>query len=227
MEPKRILVVDDEPGIRDLLADALAMAGFEMTSCESASQAFQLIQSQHFDLVIADVNMPRVTGFDLLQKLRSADVQTPFLFLTARADQHDIAEGFRVGADDYVTKPFSIEEISLRVNAILRRTGVQGPSDVLQCGPLVMDVAKHEVRVAEQLVDLSPTEFRLLKFLLEHKETVVPKEQLLTAIWGRDFATNAAVVDTYISYVRRKVHINGFEGVHTVRGVGFRVSAES
>jgi len=226
MEPTRILVVDDEAGIRDLLSDALAMAGFQVSECEDATHAYQLMQRQKFDLVIADVNMPRITGFDLLHKLRAGDDHTPFLFLTARTDREDVAEGFRVGADDYVTKPFSLEEIVLRTNAILRRTGASAQPEHFTCGPLVMDVARHEVAVASEGVELSPTEFKLLKFLLEHQDKVVPKEQMLTAIWGRDFATNAAVVDTYISYLRKKVHIHGFEGVQTVRGIGFRISSE-
>lgn len=227
MATARILVIDDEPGIRDLLFDALSPAGFDVVASEDATSAYQHMQHGHFDLVIADVNMPRVTGFDLLRKLRSGADQTPFLFLTARTDRADVAEGFNLGADDYVTKPFMIDEILLRVQAILRRTGTSVEPQSYECGLLSMDLNRHEVRVDGVDVDLSPTEFKLLKFLLEHKDKVVPKEQLLTAIWGRDFATSAAVVDTYISYLRKKVHVNGFTGVQTVRGIGFRISSGS
>lgn len=227
MTATRILVIDDEPGIRDLLSDALGPAGYDVVVSEDATRAYQLMQHRRFDLVIADVNMPRISGFDLLRKLRAGDDQTPFLFLTARTDRTDVAEGFNLGADDYVTKPFSIEEILLRVQAILRRTGSALEPDAYECGLLKMDLSRHFVTVGDQAVELSPTEFKLLKFLLEHKDKVVPKEQLLTAIWGRDFATNAAVVDTYISYLRKKVHVNGFGGVQTVRGIGFRISPES
>ncbi|MEI8066333.1 MAG: response regulator transcription factor [Actinomycetes bacterium] len=226
MKKAHILVVDDEVGIRDLLTDALSMGEYEVTTAEDGQKAINLLRTHSFDLIIADINMPNMDGYSMLERIRGADDQTPVLILTARNDRKDIATGLRIGADDYVLKPFGLEELMLRVAAILRRTG-KGSSEIEQvvCGPIVLNDQFHQVTFNDENIDLSPTEYRLLQYLMERVGKVVRKETLLSAIWGIEFETNTSVVDTYISYLRKKLHRDGFEGIKTVRGVGFQLLA--
>jgi two-component system OmpR family response regulator len=221
-----ILVVDDEVGIRDLLTDALSMGDYDVTTAEDGQKAINLLRTQKFDLIIADINMPILDGYSMLERIRGADDQTPVLILTARNDRKDVATGLRIGADDYVLKPFGLEELMLRVAAILRRTS-KGAEEAehLTCGPIVLNDQFHNVTFNEENVDLSPTEYRLLQYLMERVGKVVRKETLLSAIWGIEFETNTSVVDTYISYLRKKLHRDGFEGIKTIRGVGFQLLA--
>ncbi|MFM5904952.1 MAG: response regulator transcription factor [Micrococcales bacterium] len=220
----KILVVDDEVGIREMLHDALSLAGFQVILSADGFDAVKLLRETSVDLIIADINMPKLDGYQMLERLRENGVNTPALLLTARHDRADVAKGFRVGADDYVTKPFSLEELVLRVNAILRRTsGFQGQTS-LKVGPLELIDESHQVLLDSNPVELSPTEYRLLKYLMERPEKVVRKEILLDAIWGMGFATGATVVDTYISYLRKKLHTDTWAGIKTVRGVGFQIT---
>jgi two-component system OmpR family response regulator len=223
MTKAQILVVDDESGVRELVGDVLELEGYEVTVAVDGLDALARIRKQKFDLYVLDINMPKIDGLVLLEKVRSAGDQTPALLLSARREKDDVHTGFRVGADDYVTKPFSIEELALRVEAILRRTkGVQS-TNVLRCGPISIDLDQHLVMFEEDVVELSPTEYNLLHFLIERKNKVVRKDNLLNAIWGIDFENNSTVVETYISYLRKKLHRDGFEGIKTVRGVGFQI----
>jgi two-component system OmpR family response regulator len=168
--------------------------------------------------------MPLMDGFDLVERLRSQNDMTPVLMLSARNDRADITRGLSLGADDYVTKPFGLEELLLRVKAILRRTSkVSAASASLTCGPITLNEEKHEVTFNQELVDLSPTEFRLLAILLENKGRVLSKSVLLDDVWGITFESETSVVDTYISYLRKKLHRDGFEGIKTIRGVGFQI----
>ena len=222
----RILVVDDEPGMRDMLADALALANYETHTAVDGFDALKRIRAEKFDLVISDVNMPRMNGFDLLQDLREHNDETPVILLTARGDRNDVTAGLKYGADDYVTKPFGLEELTLRVAAILRRTGAgMSESTIHECGPITIDEERHLVTMNGSAVDLSPTEFRLLLELVERKGKVVTKNHLLDRVWGMGFATGATVVDTYISYLRRKLHTDEWQGIKTVRGIGFQIEA--
>lgn len=222
----RILVVDDEPGMRDMLADALALANYETHTAVDGFDALKRIRAEKFDLVISDVNMPRMNGFDLLQDLREHSDDTPVILLTARGDRNDVTAGLKYGADDYVTKPFGLEELTLRVAAILRRTGAGvSESTIHECGPITIDEERHLVTMNGSAVDLSPTEFRLLLELVERKGKVVTKNHLLDRVWGMGFATGATVVDTYISYLRRKLHTDEWQGIKTVRGIGFQIEA--
>jgi two-component system OmpR family response regulator len=223
----KLLVVDDEAGIREMLHDALGLAGFEVHLCTDGFDALRFLRTQTVELIIADINMPKVDGYELLERLRENGITTPALLLTARHERQDVARGFRVGADDYVTKPFSLEELVFRVNAILRRTNPAAQSPVLSVGPITLDDESHEVLVDGTAVELSPTEYRLLKYLMEHAEKVVRKETLLDAIWGMGFATGATVVDTYISYLRRKLHTPTWAGIRTVRGIGFQLTGKA
>ena len=143
--------------------------------------------------------------------------------LSARNDKTDVTNGLRLGADDYVTKPFGIEELALRIEAILRRTLKVEESNVIRCGPISIDDDKHLVAFEEETIDLSPTEYKLLKFMMERKNRVISKDVLLENIWDIDFENNSTVVDTYISYLRKKLHRSDFEGIKTVRGVGFQI----
>ncbi|MHB1906734.1 MAG: response regulator transcription factor [Acidimicrobiales bacterium] len=219
-----ILVVDDEPGVRDVLQDALEGAGYEVVTAANGAEGLDQLRRHHADLCVLDINMPTVNGFEFVERLRESGSRTPVLMLTARDSSGDVERGLRLGADDYVKKPYNLQELLLRVAAILRRVADEGEDDrVMSCGALVMNVDRHEVTFAGEPVDLSATEFRLLQVLLEHAERVVTREQLLRDVWNIDFDSETSVLDTYISYVRRKVHRDGFAPITTVRGVGFKV----
>ena len=217
-----ILIVDDEAGVRELLGDALRIAGFETSTASDGMSALTAIRNKKPELLIIDINMPLMDGFELVERLRSTGDNTPALMLSARADRVDVTRGLTLGADDYVTKPFGLEELLLRVKAILRRSQISTSSSAdLTCGPIKLDEASHTVTFAGELVDLSPTEFRLLQVLVENKNRVLSKNLLLDEVWGITFESESTVADTYISYLRKKLHRDGFEGIKTVRGVGF------
>lgn len=219
-----VLIVDDEPGVRDLIADALQMAGYATQSAANGAEALDVLRRQSPDLCIVDINMPVMDGFEFLSKLREHDTTTPVLLLSARDSGEDVVKGLRFGADDYVRKPFGVEELTLRVAAILRRAnGVTAEDQVMTCGPLSMNVDRHEVEIAGELKDLSATEYRLLEVLLERKDRLVSREQLLREVWNIDFDSDTSVLDTYVSYLRKKVHTGDFAPITTVRGVGFKL----
>lgn len=219
-----ILVIDDEPGVRDLLEDALSGAGYRVETATNGADGLDQLRRRSADLCVVDINMPTMNGFEFLEKLRTHDAKTPVLMLTARDTPSDVEQGLREGADDYVRKPFSVEELLLRVAAILRRTGPEEAGDqVFSCGPLSMNIDRHVVTLDETTVELSATEFRLLEVLLEHQDRVVTREQLLRDVWNIDFDSETSVLDTYISYVRRKIHRDEFAPITTIRGVGFKL----
>lgn len=166
-------------------------------------------------------------GFEFIERIRGNGDQTPALMLSARGDRADVTRGLTLGADDYVTKPFGLEELVLRIKAILRRAQfTEAVATSLSCGPITLDEASHKVMFNSEVVDLSPTEFRLLHVLLESKGRVLSKSHLLDEVWGINFETETTVVDTYISYLRKKLHRDGFEGIRTVRGVGFQMQVD-
>lgn len=221
------MIIDDEVGVRELLADALKLAGFETVAAADAMIAQTLLRTTKPDLLIVDINMPLMDGFEFIERIRGNGDNTPALMLSARGDRADITRGLTLGADDYVTKPFGLEELVLRVRAILRRSQfVEAVPTVLSCGPITLDQESHKVTFNSEVVDLSPTEFRLLHVLLESKGRVLSKSFLLEEVWGINFETETTVVDTYISYLRKKLHKDGFEGIRTVRGVGFQLLLE-
>ncbi|NBV66172.1 MAG: DNA-binding response regulator [Actinobacteria bacterium] len=227
VERPKILVIDDEAGVRDLVCDALSMSEFSSAQANDGLEALSLLRREKFDLLILDINMPKLDGLALLEKLRNEGASIPVLMLSARADKADINQGLRLGADDYLTKPFSIEELVLRVKAILRRSaGDNTEVKVISCGPITMDLAKYQVKFNDELLDLSPTEFKLLEQLILHRGNVVTKETLLSEVWEIDFKSSSTVVDTYISYLRKKLSIFGFEGIKTVRGIGFQIVSD-
>ena len=226
-ERPKVLVIDDEPGVRELISEALSLSEITAVQAADGLEALSFLRRERFDLLILDINMPKLDGLALLEKLRAEGMSVPVLMLSARADKADINQGLRTGADDYVTKPFSIEELVLRVKAIMRRSkGEVAEVKVLTCGPISMDFSKYSVKFNDQPVDLSPTEFKLLEQLILHRGNVVTKETLLSEVWEIDFKSNSTVVDTYISYLRKKLHIDGFDGIKTVRGIGFQIVAD-
>ena len=219
-----ILIVDDEAGVRDLLGDALRIAGYETLVAGDGDEALTLWRTNTVELCIVDVNMPTMNGFEFVETVRREDAALPILLLSARDAAVDVAHGLRIGADDYVRKPFSLEELLLRVAAILRRTsGATEDDRVLRCGPLTMNVDRHEVTIGEELVDMSATEFRLLEVLLSKKNHLLTREQLLRDVWDITFDSETSVLDTYISYLRKKIHRDDFAPITTVRGVGFKL----
>lgn len=225
-QPK-VLVIDDEPGVRALICEALSLSEITAVQAADGLEALSFLRRERFDLLILDINMPKLDGLALLEKLRTEGMSVPVLMLSARADKVDINQGLRTGADDYLTKPFSIEELVLRVKAIMRRSkGEVAEVKVLTCGPISMDFSKYSVKFNDQLVDLSPTEFKLLEQLILNRGNVVTKETLLSEVWEIDFKSSSTVVDTYISYLRKKLHIDGFDGIKTVRGIGFQIVAD-
>ena len=226
-ERPKVLVIDDEPGVRELISEALSLSEITAVQAADGLEALSFLRRERFDLLILDINMPKLDGLALLEKLRAEGMSVPVLMLSARADKADINQGLRTGADDYLTKPFSIEELVLRVKAIMRRSkGEVAEVKVLTCGPISMDFSKYSVKFNDQPVDLSPTEFKLLEQLILHRGNVVTKETLLSEVWEIDFKSNSTVVDTYISYLRKKLHIDGFDGIKTVRGIGFQIVAD-
>jgi two-component system OmpR family response regulator len=222
-----IMIIDDEAGVRDLLGDALKLAGFETITAADAMIAQTLLRNTKPDLLIVDINMPMMDGFEFIERIRGNGDTTPALMLSARGDRADVTRGLTLGADDYVTKPFGLEELVLRIKAILRRSQFTlATATNLTCGPITLDSDSHQVTFNEERVELSPTEFRLLHVLLESKGRVLSKSYLLDEVWGITFESESTVVDTYISYLRKKLHRDGFEGIRTVRGVGFQLQAE-
>jgi two-component system, OmpR family, response regulator len=220
--PIKVLIVDDEAGVRELLKDALKLAGFETHTASDGMSALTTLRTYTPDIMIIDINMPLMDGFELVERLRETGNEVPVLMLSARADRVDVTRGLTLGADDYVVKPFGLEELVLRLKAILRRSHVNATqSAMISCGPISIEDGIHTVTFNGEIVDLSPTEYRLLQVLIENKNRVLSKTLLLDDVWGITFESESTVVDTYISYLRKKLHRDGFEGIKTIRGVGF------
>jgi len=230
-----LLVVDDEPNIRELLSASLRFVGFKVVSAASGAEALAAVARERPDLVVLDVMLPDMTGFAVVSRLREEtgrplrpgtgpDDRLPVLFLTAKDGVEDKISGLTAGGDDYVTKPFSLEELIARIRAILRRTGGPTGDGRLVAGDLELDPVGHQVTRAGRPVSLSPTEFKLLAYLMANADRVVSKLQILDHVWAYDFGGDLSIVESYISYVRRKVD-SGADGapklIHTVRGVGY------
>jgi two-component system, OmpR family, response regulator len=222
---ERLLVVDDEATVRELLSATLRFAGFRVVSAGTAAEALAAATAEPPDLVLLDVMLPDMDGFEVVRRLREQRTQgrngpVPVLFLTARDRQADKVTGLSLGADDYVTKPFDLEELIARIHAILRRTN-GSHVDVLTVGALALDAEGHQVTRHGRPVRVSPTEFRLLRYLMENAGRVVTKAQILERVWHYDFGGDASIVDTYISYLRRKVDAEEPKLIQTVHGVGY------
>ena len=223
MEPTKILVVDDEPNIRDLLASGLRFAGFSVLAVGNGNDAVVAAEKGKPDLILLDVMLPDMSGFSVTKKLRSMNILAPVLFLTARDEVEDKITGLTVGGDDYMTNPFSLDEIIARINAILRRTK-QGSMEksVIEVGEVRIDEDAHDVFVNEQAIELSPTEYKLLRYLMENANRVLSKSQILDHVWEYDFNGEMGIVESYISYLRKKLDPLTSEPVLlTKRGHGY------
>jgi two-component system, OmpR family, response regulator len=222
-----VLVVDDEPNIRELVQVALQFHGCAVTTAATGKEALRQAETDRPDLIVLDVVLPDLDGFEVCRRLRSGGNEVPVIFLTARDTSSDTVTGLALGGDDYVTKPFSVESLVARVRAVLRRVsrapGGESVPDTqkLRAGDLELDESRWTVQRAGRPVELSPTEFRLLAFLMRHEGRVLTREQLLENVWGWDYAGQSQIVETYISYLRRKLDPLGPPIIHTQRGVGY------
>ena len=217
-----LLVVDDEPFLRDAVAASLRFLGFEVTTAENGADALRLARDRPFDLLVLDVMLPDTDGFEIVRRLRGEGSRVPVIFLTARDTQADKVTGLTLGGDDYLTKPFGLEELAARIRTVLRRTrrdGDGGP--VLAFADIELDQDSYEVRRAGQLIELSPTEFRLLRYLMLNPGRVLTRAQILDHVWDYDFGGSSTVVATYVGYLRRKLAAHGPDVIHTQRGVGY------
>jgi len=223
MAKTRVLIVDDEPNIRDLLATSLRFAGYEIQTAANGAQAVAAVTESEPDIILLDVMLPDMNGFSVTKKLRSSGIQAPILFLTARDDVEDKITGLTVGGDDYLTKPFSLDEVVARIQAILRRTKtVDAESAVIDAGAIVINQDAHEVTIEGKLVDLSPTEYKLLRFLVMNPDRVLTKAQILDHVWEYDFNGDMGIVESYVSYLRKKLDpISSRPLIQTKRGVGY------
>jgi two-component system OmpR family response regulator len=222
-ERLRVLVVDDEPSIVDVVSMALVHHGFEVTSAGTGTQALAEVRDWRPHALVLDVMLPDMDGFEVARRLSAQDAEIPILFLSARDNTSDKVRGLTTGGDDYVTKPFSIEELVARLRNILRRSGASGASSSrrLTFADLALDEDTREVTRGEHQLQLTATEYRLLRYLLLNPRRVLTRAQLLDHVWSYDFGGDARVLETYISYLRKKLDVHGPPLVHTVRGVGY------
>ena len=218
----RVLVVDDEESLADMVASALRFGGYDVATAHSGSEALTAVRSNPVDALVLDVNLGDIDGFEVCRLLRRDGHDMPIIFLTARDQPDDLRAGFRQGGDDYLTKPFALEELGLRIEALLRRSrGTTGDTARISVDKLVLDEDAHQVSWDGVDVDLSPTEFRLLRYLMLNQRRVVSKIQILDYVWEYDFEGDARVVETYISYLRKKLDPDAAALIKTVRGVGY------
>jgi two-component system OmpR family response regulator len=218
----RVLIVDDDPQIVDLLSATLRFAGLEIVSATNGTDALDAARNDAPDVIVLDVMLPDLDGFEIVRQLRSSGTTTPVLFLTARDATTDKVAGLTIGGDDYVTKPFSVDEVVARVNVLLRRAGGdQQDSRVYTCADLTLDDDAHLVTRGDRELELSPTEYRILRYLLQNQGRVLSKNQILDHVWQYDFGGDPAVVEKFMSNLRRKVDREGPTLVHTVRGFGY------
>ena len=222
----RILIVDDESSISDLISTSLRFVGFDVRTAATGSEALTVAEEFKPHALILDVMLPDLDGFEVCRQIRNEGLNVGVLFLTAKDGMEDKVAGLTIGGDDYMTKPFSLEELVARVRALLRRIGVseiETNDEKIRFADLELDEATHEVRRAGKLLEMSPTEFLLLRYLLINADRVVSKAQILDHVWQYDFRGDAGIVETYISYLRKKIDIFEPPLIHTVRGVGYRL----
>jgi two-component system OmpR family response regulator len=224
---ERLLLVDDEDNLRSMLQAALRHVGYDVHPVSSGREALEAIGPIAPDLVVLDVMLPDLDGFEVCRRLRQDGSRTPVLFLTARDTTEDKVKGLTLGGDDYLVKPFSLEELVARIDAVLRRAGLAKSDGVRRVGDLVMDDDAHRVTRAGVEVSLSPTEYNLLRFLLVNAGRVMSKAQILDHVWSYDFGGDGGVVETYIGYLRRKLDDGEPKLIQTIRGVGYTIREPS
>jgi two-component system OmpR family response regulator len=225
-EPHRVLVVDDEPNILDVLSMALRFQGFDVETAATGEQALAAVTAFRPQLMVLDVMLPDLEGFEVARRLGASRAEVPIIFLTARDATADKIRGLTVGGDDYVTKPFSLEELIARIRTVLRRTGQAEPeTSRLAFEDLELDDDTREVARAGAPIDLTATEYRLLRYLMLNPRRVLTRQQILNHVWDYDFGGDARVLETYVSYLRKKLDAHGGPLIHTVRGVGYALRA--
>jgi two-component system response regulator MprA len=218
----RVLVVDDDRAVRDALARVLTLAGYEVQSAEGGGEAIELVAQSVPDAVVLDVGMPEVDGLEVCQRLRMLGNRVPILMLTARVEISDRVAGLDAGADDYLIKPFDVDELKARLRALLRRTGPEDEPDELAFAELRLDRVRHGARVGDQFAELTRTEFQLLELLLRNPRRVLTHSVIYDRVWGYDFGAASNALRVYVSYLRRKLQDAGARPlIHTVRGVGY------
>jgi two-component system, OmpR family, response regulator len=222
----RVAVVDDEENIRFLVESALQLHGFATAPAASGTAALALVDSFRPDLIVLDVMLPDIDGFTVLRRMRDAGTTAPVIFLSARDTTDDRVHGLTIGGDDYLVKPFAVAELVARVKLSLKRAGNGDKSRTLACADLELDDEAHRVTRAGQVVSLSPTEYTLLRYLLVNSGRVVSRNQILDHVWQYDFDGDSSIVDTFISYLRRKIDHVEPKLIHTIRGVGFSLREE-
>lgn len=226
MTGPRLLVVDDEENLRSMLCAALRHHGFTVDMAADGTEALAGIGATRPDLIVLDVMMPGIDGFEVCRRLRADGDLTPVLFLTARDETEDKVRGLKLGGDDYLEKPFSLEELMARIEAVLRRAEVSLSSNILALDDLVLDDDAHVVMRGNTEIQLSPTEYRLLHYLLTNRGRVVSKGQILDNVWDYEFDGDGGVVETYIGYVRRKIDTSDTKLIHTIRGIGYTMRVQ-
>jgi two-component system, OmpR family, response regulator len=222
----RLVVVEDDDSIRELLAAGLRFAGYDVATTASGGDAVALIIQRQPNLVVLDVNLPDVDGFELCRRLRASGNEVPVIFLTARRDVEDLRTGFAGGGDDYLTKPFSLDELTFRIKAVLRRAGSRADAPAesgrLACGHVELDETSHQVWSAGVEVATTPTEFRMLRYLLSNINQVLTRMQILEHVWDYDFDGDWQIIETYVSSLRKKLELDGQPRIiHTIRGIGY------
>jgi two-component system, OmpR family, response regulator len=226
--PVRAVVVDDEDSLTDLLSMALRYEGWDVKVAADGQHALRVIREHQPDVVVLDIMLPDIDGLTVLSRLRADGNQVPILFLTAKDAVDDRIAGLTVGGDDYVTKPFSLEEVIARLRALIRRSSLTlaaAPESRIVVGDLELDEESYEVTRAGQPIELTATEFELLRFLMRNPRRVLSKAQILDRVWSYDFGGRSSVVEIYISYLRKKIDTLGPRMIHTVRGVGYMIKA--
>ena len=225
----RVLVIDDEVSITELVSLALSYQGYKVEKALGAREGLEKVRSFAPDIILLDVMMPDLDGFEVAKRLRMEKVETPIVFLTAKDTTEDKVSGLRLGGDDYVTKPFSLEELSARVDAIIRRTKrMMDHPTRLVFADLVLDLETHEIFRRGESIELTSTEFNLIQYLMENARRVVSKAQILDHVWHYDFGGDANIVETYVSYLRRKIDVPGEPSlIRTVRGAGYSLRMPS
>jgi two-component system OmpR family response regulator len=224
---ERLLLVDDEENLRSMLEAALRHNGFDVAAAATGREALDAAGAVQPDLIVLDVMLPDLDGFEVCRRLRADGARTPVLFLTARDATEDKVRGLTLGGDDYLVKPFALDELVARVQAVLRRAGLaKDEGTVLACADLELDDDAHRVTKAGQPVSLSPTEYNLLRYLLVNQGRVLSKAQILDHVWQYDFGGEGGVVETYIGYLRKKVDTTEPRLIHTIRGVGYTLRVE-
>ncbi len=222
--PIRAVVVDDEDSLTDLLSMALRYEGWDVRIAADGQKAVSTVRDFRPDVIVLDIMLPDIDGLTVLSRLRADGIQTPILFLTAKDSVDDRVAGLTVGGDDYVTKPFSLEELVARLRGLIRRSSVTASAEeqsIIEVGDLVLDEESYEVRRGDTLVELTATEFELLRFLMRNPRRVLSKSQILDRVWSYDFGGRSSVVEIYISYLRKKIDSLGPAMIHTVRGFGY------